>query len=856
MKTSLTILLAILGVLSSCVPISPKATELQFKAPDPLKLKSNAFSELMKNQCLSCHNKNSNPNIFEIKINGNGDVDVDHLVLTSKVIVPGNPAESSLYDSVVLKRMPKSPLRKLTENELTTIRQYILALKADTTAPVLTISIPAQNSSHTGNVIISGTCDSSAGAISLSGALTATYICSNNSFFHLLNVSDLTLGANNFTLSQKDSSGNTGTVNLKIYKEVTSSVVLFSNVLSFLRTNCITCHNPDGTASSDNFDFSNEADFFSTNLFKAGDANSPALYRTQHDSGTHPEKKPNMPLGKTITPTQFIMLQNWIVNYKGPVNTVVADPEEQFRCDDVRNISISNNDRLTKYQILNSLETLFGAQMMGLVTAEVNAIPSDGSPVEKVNFTGGLSQHNVSALLDLSIKLAENIYANVAKRDEIFGSCASEPSPAVSCLDSYLENFGQLIFRRPLTAEEIVSAKFIYDNSGRPSDGFKNVLAYQLLHPAFTMHWNVGTDASNDLDILALTQYEIASKISFQAADTTPDLTLFNMAKAGQLSTTLQIEAQVRRLLTLDSAKRKFQELGYFWSSSPTAFDFSLFPAAFTSGIEMNGLQEAILDEGNKFMSHLIWDMNGGFSDLMISDLSFASHSGLAQIYNHAPVSGSSPAKFGDSRKGFLNRIPFLFSKNTSSSIIMRGVHFREEILCENIESPDPVEFEKRFDLSLSQAESLKLTNRNIIAHITDSKSCMACHKDINPTGNVLENFDSLGRYRTEETIFLNGQIYGKLPLNSFDEVPLWQGQVSPPVSYDGLADILATSNTAKACFSKKLYQYSQGTRSGAGLDACQMNQVYQTVRAGGGTILEGIVKSIASNAVNIKRLK
>ncbi len=552
------------------------------------------------------------------------------------------------------------------------------------------------------------------------------------------------------------------------------------------------------------------------------------------------------------------------------LSLVNDDRENQFTCTNENDVSASDNKRLTKYQVVNSIKSLFGDEFESAtnqlsVKSLIDEIPDDGEAWNFADFHSTITLAHTKAYFNLSIAIADKVYGNSAIRAYVFGNCVNVSPITATCIDNYLDNFATRILRRPLDSNEKVKAKSIYSGAPNAGEGFIRVLAYHLFHPSFLIHWELGTPSSTDYNasplteserLFSVTSYELASKIAFLITDTTPDVELLAKAADGSISNADTLRAQVTRLMETPSAREKFKKFGLYWADETPGYSFSTLPAAYLSNLNTNDIGNAAIEESKRFMEYMIWERPSTFSDLLTSKASFAKHAGLAEVYNHAPSNGSTPATFGDERRGLFNRLPFLYNGSTRSSIILRGVKFRENVLCQTMPSPPNEVFEMRDNDILTDEMAIKLNNRDVTAHRTKSAACISCHSIINPTGNIFENFDSLGRYRTQEKTFdTHGVQHAVVDLNTSDKVPLWSGNELDVAHYSQFIETVSKTYTAKACFSKKLSSYANNVKKLTPKDSCRVKKVYDEVIKSDGSILNAIVSSIANPAVRLKRV-
>jgi len=86
-------------------------------------------------------------------------------------------------------------------------------------------------------------------------------------------------------------------------------------------------------------------------------------------------------------------------------------------------------------------------------------------------------------------------------------------------------------------------------------------------------------------------------------------------------------------------------------------------------------------------------------------------------------------------------------SSPTRTSPVLRGIWVLERLLGERIpEAPADV---PEIDAKIDQLKTTTL--RKELEHHRKNPDCARCHDKIDPIGFGLENFDALGRFRTEE---------------------------------------------------------------------------------------------------------
>ncbi|MEM9188209.1 MAG: DUF1592 domain-containing protein [Myxococcota bacterium] len=519
-----------------------------------------------------------------------------------------------------------------------------------------------------------------------------------------------------------------------------------------------------------------------------------------------------------------------------------------FACEDPAGQTPSPSFLLTKEQLANTLEDFFGRPALRAIEVGLSRHGAETYDEATHARTSTLETTKVNAYHDIARATARHVASDDQLTETVFGTCALEATLAAGCIDGFIDGFAVRILRRPLTTSE---HDFITMLAARDAPARQNLeasLAYLLQSPFFTWRLELGEDALPS-DRFALTPYEVASRIAFDVTDAAPDAQLLAAAERGELGTQPEVEAHVRRLLETPRGRAKVVNNLAHWSISNTTADLSSLPEALTEGIEMDGLGEAMLEETRRYIDATIFEQGGSFEDLLTSTDSFATHPGLATIYEHDPAGEDAPATMGNGRHGLLMRSPALTWTGVRTSIIHRGVDFQTRILCNQIPSPNVDIVEAREENALTDEEAAVASNREVVAHLTSPDRCMLCHSIINPTGFALEAFDPLGRLRTEELLVDDeGNQMGAVMINTAATVPLPDGSELPVTGPAELVDYVATSSAGRACFARSIHRFV-AERVESPRDECRVQAVHETLM-NSDTLVNALAALIAHESI------
>ena len=452
--------------------------------------------------------------------------------------------------------------------------------------------------------------------------------------------------------------------------------------------------------------------------------------------------------------------------------------------------------RLTISQFTNAVADLFGADLY---------IPDKLEPDNEVEglfsvgaSTTSLSSYGVELYEDAAYDIADQVIDDPT-RYAAFVPCTPASVTDADCVAEALEPVVRAAWRRPLSTDELDRLVSLATSIGAQADSFPEGMRYALAavlqSPHFLYRVEQGEEDAADPDHRWLTEWELATRLSFLLWNSIPDEELLLAAEAGELSTDAGLETQARRMLADDRARsglrNLFTEIFHLYDLD----DLDKDPATFTFASPELGpaaKEETLLD-----LEALILDEDEDFRQLFVSQRTFVDRR-LAALYG---VAAPSEEGFGEvwldesgGRRGFLGQGSFLLlqSHATSSSATRRGKMVRTTILCQDIPAP-PADV----DTSIPEPDEDSPTLRERIAVHLEDPTCAACHQLMDPIGLGFENFDGIARWRDTEngaTIDASGQLEGE------DFKDAWE-----------LGQLVADHASLGPCFTQHLYRYSTG---------------------------------------------
>jgi hypothetical protein len=320
----------------------------------------------------------------------------------------------------------------------------------------------------------------------------------------------------------------------------------------------------------------------------------------------------------------------------------------------------------------------------------------------------------------------------------------SEPRQIKAVID-----FASLAYRRPLSSDETRALDDLYEQLRKKEiaheDAFRLTLARVLVSPAFLYRIERPVIGSQG----PVSDWELASRLSYFLWSSQPDSQLRQAAASGQLHEPGVLEAQARRMLSDAKIRRLAVQFACQWLQLN---DFEQLDEKSERHFPtFAGLRGAMAEESIQFFTDL-FQQNRSILEILDADYTFLNES-LAEHYGIPDVTGTDWRRVDRVKKhargGVLAQAAVLAKQSGASrtSPILRGNWISEVLLGERLPNPP----KGVPPLPDDEAASQELTVRQLVEkHVSDPK-CAICHQRIDPYGFSLEAFDAIGRHRTAD---------------------------------------------------------------------------------------------------------
>ena len=422
----------------------------------------------------------------------------------------------------------------------------------------------------------------------------------------------------------------------------------------------------------------------------------------------------------------------------------------------------------------------------------------------------------------------------------------TDTGTSTTCATRFVTEFGRKAYRRPLTSSEIQTYVSLYTLGKTGLDtanGFRLVVEAMLQSPFFLYHHDVGASGTPQAGTVAITPYELASRLSYFLWNTMPDDTLFARAADGTLTTDSVLTGEVQRMLASDKAAgtialfhRQWLDVSELLDQTKDATVYPRYNAA---------LGDAMMQELAMYSDYVVRKGDGLMKTLLTSNMSFP-QGGLFDLYGVAQPAGfkvGDPVMLdGSKRAGILTQAAFLtrWAHGNQTSPVHRGKLVRLNVMCGYV-PPPPANAN-----TTPPVPTTATTTRERFAQHDADPNCAGCHTLMDPIGLGFENFDGIGAFRTMDgvgAVDANGEIVSA----GADLDGKFNGAVE-------LANRLANSTEVSNCMVSQWFRYSMG-RMETTNDACSLQGVRDAFTASGGNIRELLSRVALSPAFRNVRL-
>jgi hypothetical protein len=420
-------------------------------------------------------------------------------------------------------------------------------------------------------------------------------------------------------------------------------------------------------------------------------------------------------------------------------------------------------------------------------------------------------------------------------RRRVFTCRPDTSAREVACARTILSALATRAFRRPVGEKDAaIDTLMQFFESGRKLRGFETGIQYALsrvlVDPQFIFRFERVPAGAKPGAAYRISDFELASRLSFFLWSSIPDEELLRVAASGRLDDPAVLEQQTRRMLADTRSNALIDSLTGQWLLLRQLDDVAPGTREFDGGLRYAFHRETEL------LFETIAREDRSILDLIDADYTFVDER-LARHYGIPNVRGSRFRRIsldGNGRRGLLGHGSFLTATSASNrtSPVKRGKWVLENLLGATVPLPPP-----GVETNLTEAEhsTAPTSVRQRLERHRASPNCASCHAVMDPVGFSLEPYDLIGKWRDMD---------GGSAVNA-------TGRLADGTALDGPASLrralLDRRDAVAATATEKLLTYALGRR----VEYFDMPAVRAVVRDAARTdyrfssLVAGIVKSV-----------
>ncbi len=359
-----------------------------------------------------------------------------------------------------------------------------------------------------------------------------------------------------------------------------------------------------------------------------------------------------------------------------------------------------------------------------------------------------------------------------------------------------------------------------------------------LVSPHFLFRIELDPEPLNPQAIRTISDFELATRLSYFLWSSLPDDELLRLAGEGALRKEGNLAAQVRRMLkdpksgaVVDNFFSQWLQLRNLRLINPDKNQFPTFDEALRNAMETETrlFCETFLREDRSLL------------ELLDANFTFVNER-LAKHYGIPGVQGEEFRRVtleGGERGGLLGHASVLTvtSNPTRTSPVKRGKWVLENLL----NAPPPPPPPNVPELKEGGDRKLEGTLRQRMEQHRENPACAACHAQMDALGFGLENYDPVGAWRAREgdhDIDASGTLPGGASFKSPAELK---------------AILKARDGEFRRCLAEKLLTYALG-RGLEYYDRCTVDTIVKNVKTNHDTLTALVLEIVNSDAFQKRR--
>jgi hypothetical protein len=430
--------------------------------------------------------------------------------------------------------------------------------------------------------------------------------------------------------------------------------------------------------------------------------------------------------------------------------TVVGGEEDMKLYDQVQNGALDRvNERLKKIRFFATA----GPHKIGVAFKRRTFAESDD---QLQMFARGGGQDRLYRVSSFQLQGPFNAkgISPTPSRERIFSCKPDSVAAQAPCAKTIIRSLATRAYRRPVSAEDVNELFQYYQDGVKEGDfegGIRSAVTGLLASPFFLYRGERIPTGLRPGATYAISDLELASKLSFFLWNTIPDEELLQLGISGKLSEPSVLDRQVRRMLADSRSVTLASNFVHQWLDMKRLDEIVPDSAVFPYASGRSDPREDFRSELTLFADSIFRE------DRSVVDLLRAKHTYLnervALQYGITGVKGDRFRRVEldqSARWGLLGKGAILMAAAypNRTSPVLRGAFILKHIQgVPPANPPQNVPTLDEKDIGTTKA----LTVREMIAKHRASPTCASCHAVMDPLGLALENFDATGMWRDRD---------------------------------------------------------------------------------------------------------
>ncbi len=602
-----------------------------------------------------------------------------------------------------------------------------------------------------------------------------------------------------------------------------------TKIAPLLANNCLNCH--DSATKKGDLDLSRKnaalAGGESGEVIVPGKSGESLLWE-QIESGDMP------PDGQPLSEEDRALLRQWI-DGGAAWSLRIIDPSVYAHG------HAEQNNWVRRLTIPEYIETVRSSVGVDIASEARELLPPD---LRADGFSNTAYNLNVDLKhVEAYSRLAETIVGRMDVLDFAGRFSKSRSLSTDATMRDLVADMGKWLFRGPLDDREISNYSGIATTVASTGGDFKTAIGYMieamLQSPRFVYRIE---QQRGDGRPWPISDYELASRISYIVWGAPPDAELMRAAEDGVLQDREQLTSQVQRMLADRRAIDRSLQFITEWLDLDRLSNLQPNTERFPDWEQV--LADDMRQETLAFFEDLVWKQRRPMADLLNAQFTYATprlakHYGLKANTQETGLTrfdlSSVPA-----RGGLLTHGSVLTIGGDDASMVTRGLFVLHDLLRGTVKDPPP-------GLDTTPVPSKPgLSHRRVSEQRINNVSCGGCHKKFEPLAFGLEKFNGLGSFREQDE---HGNVLredGKLL------VPGEAAAVTYQTSAE-LMDLLAGADRVRETITWKLAQFALG-RPLVPEDVAELEKIHKTAEDSGGTYESLVTAIVMSDLVRMTR--